>query len=112
MSFLLTALVQLGEEAEIVNVLVGTDLADVHVQLATPFHLDASLCAIQIFESKVFNAYVNLSKLFLLDNLDSARFRIILKKVFNTLSYQTKRKRSSLFRLLRQAHNALLFLLH
>ena len=55
MSFLLTALVQFGEETELVDIYVGTDLADIHVQLVAPFHLDPSQCIIQVFESKMFN---------------------------------------------------------
>ncbi|CAF2127611.1 unnamed protein product [Rotaria magnacalcarata] len=81
MSFLLTALVQFGEETELVDIYVGADLADIHVQLVAPFHLDPSQCIIQVFESKMFNEYVNLSKISLLNNMDSGRFRVILKKV-------------------------------
>ncbi|CAF1239571.1 unnamed protein product [Rotaria magnacalcarata] len=81
MSFLLTALVQFGEETELVDIYVGADLTDIHAQLVAPFHLDPSQCIIQVFESKMFNEYVNLSKISLLNNMDSGRFRVILKKV-------------------------------
>ncbi|CAF4949757.1 unnamed protein product, partial [Rotaria sp. Silwood1] len=88
MSFSLTALVQYGEETEIVDIYVGLDLPDVHAQLVAPFHLDSSQCIIQVFESKIFNEYVNLSKLSLLNNMNSGRFRILPKKV-DTMSSQS-----------------------
>ncbi|CAF3005770.1 unnamed protein product [Rotaria sp. Silwood2] len=81
MSFLLTALVQFGEETELVDIYVGADLADIHVQLMAPFHLNPSQYIIQVFESKMFNEYVNLSKISVLNNMDSGRFRVILQKV-------------------------------
>lgn len=81
MNFFITALVQFGEETEIVDIYVGSNLSDIHTQLAAPFNLDPSQCIIQVFESKIFNEYVNLSKLSLLDNMSTGRFRIIQKKV-------------------------------
>lgn len=81
MPFLLTGLVQFGDETEIVDISIGSSLADVHAQLAAAFGLDPNQCIIQVFESKVFNEYVNLSKISLIENMDSGRFRIILKKV-------------------------------
>ena len=85
MSFLLTALIQFSEETELVDIYVGSNLADVHVQLVAPFGLDPNQCIIQVFESRIFNEYVNLSKISLITNMDSGRFRIILKKVSNKL---------------------------
>lgn len=81
MTFLLTGLVQFGDETEMVDIYVGSSLSDVHAQLVAPFHLDPNQCIIQIFESKIFNEYINLSKISLLTNMNSGRFRIIFKKV-------------------------------
>ena len=49
MSFSLTALVQYGDETEIVDIYVGLDLPDVFAQLVASFHLDSSQCIIQVF---------------------------------------------------------------
>ncbi|CAF4845035.1 unnamed protein product, partial [Rotaria sp. Silwood2] len=66
MSFLLTGLVQFGDETEMVDIYVGYSLADVHAQLVAPFDLDPNQCIIQVYESKIFNEYVNLSKISLI----------------------------------------------
>ncbi|CAF3437799.1 unnamed protein product [Rotaria sp. Silwood2] len=47
MSFLLTGLVQFGDETEMVDIYVGSSLADVHAQLVAPFDLDPNQCIIQ-----------------------------------------------------------------
>ena len=83
MSFLLTGLVQYGDETELVDVYVVSSLAEVHAQLVAPFGFDPNECTIQVFESKIFNEYVNLSKISLITNMGSGRFRIMLKKVLH-----------------------------
>ncbi|CAF4356863.1 unnamed protein product [Rotaria sp. Silwood2] len=47
MSFLLTGLVQFGDETEMVDIYVGSSSADVHAQLVAPFDLDPNQCIIQ-----------------------------------------------------------------
>ncbi|CAF4904080.1 unnamed protein product [Rotaria sp. Silwood1] len=55
MSFLFTGLVQFGDETEMVDIYVGSSLADVHAQLEAPFDLDPNQCIIQVDLSKVQN---------------------------------------------------------
>ncbi|CAF2134963.1 unnamed protein product [Rotaria magnacalcarata] len=105
MSFLLTGLVQYGDETELVDVYVGSSLADVHAQLVAPFGLDPNECTIQVFESKIFNEYINLSKISLITNMDSGRFRIMLKKV-DLLRTQNTPTRSHTSQILSNRENA------
>ena len=74
MAVSLTALVQFGEETEVVDIYAGLNLVDIHTLLVAPFQLDLSQCNIQIFEGKMFNEYVNFSKLSLISNMQTARF--------------------------------------
>ncbi|CAF4999591.1 unnamed protein product [Rotaria sp. Silwood1] len=53
MSFILTGLVQFGDETEMVDIYVGSSLADVHAQLVALFDLDPNQYIIQVYESKI-----------------------------------------------------------
>jgi hypothetical protein len=78
--FLLSTLIQFGEESELVDVLVSNDLDDVLHQIVSVFNLQLEDYRVQILEKKICNDYVNLSKLSLLMNIDWARLRILPKK--------------------------------
>ncbi|CAF5056238.1 unnamed protein product [Rotaria sp. Silwood1] len=72
MSFLLTGLVQFGDETEMVDIYVGSSLADVHAQLVAPFDLDPNQCIIQVDLLKVQNTPTSSHRSQALSDVESA----------------------------------------
>lgn len=55
MSFLLASHVQFVDETEMVDIYIGSRLADVYARLVASSNLDLNQCIIQIFEPKIFS---------------------------------------------------------
>ncbi|CAF1152684.1 unnamed protein product [Rotaria sordida] len=72
MSFLLTGLVQFGDETEMIDIYVGSSLADVHAQLVAPFDLDPNQCIIQFDLLKVQNTPTSSHRSQALSDVESA----------------------------------------